>query len=743
VLKADTTTNPSATSTILLDTFQVDATGLQLVGMTSQQYQLDGALVSVTATQHGFYLYVNQNQGSSTPSAEVEGILFDPTSGQASIVQPLMNVGIWAQRMMMDTLGRNLVLVAGQNCESLWFTTFSPADGSITLETSASMDCGVLFSPVAFDPTGRFLYARFGDATMHIFDTSTGTEIASSPLPGSLEPEIGGQADPQGPYAYQPGPPPGLGVSVYGIDSTTGYPVLPTAFSTPLFSGRELLVGPATVNVNGQPVQVPAVGLSATSLDFGSITMGQSSSLQTVTVTDTGGRALSLSSIQLSGPNAADFVESDTCMASPQIGPGKSCAISIRYSPAAVGSSSAAVLITDDAAGSPQQIALTGAAVAPPNPTPGVTLNPNPFNIAGTITEGTSSATQNVVLTNSGNAALHVQSVVLGGTNAGDFNVIANGCIGTLAANANCVISVVFTPSGPSVRAATLTFSDDAPGSPQVLNVYGTGGFAANFNGTTTAQFNLQVTAGAGFSGTVSFTCTGVPFVAACTVPGSLSISNGATTPFEVTVSTTAGGSMPVLAPPSLPGLRPPVRLLIEVGVAVAIAFWLSRRRERWRPAGMPVFGALAVVLAAAVTLEVGCGGGSSPAPQTAPAPPSSPQAAATPSMQPAGGIISTGFPTVTISDGTAGATIYYTTDGSTPTTSSRTYSSGFTLNAPTTVQAMAAATGYANSAVAVATYKFQTPSGSTTIVVTPTAVPSGSSKQLQLNPINLTLTVK
>jgi hypothetical protein len=53
----------------------------------------------------------------------------------------------------------------------------------------------------------------------------------------------------------------------------------------------------------------------------------------------------------------------------------------------------------------------------------------------------------------------------------------------------------------------------------------------------------------------------------------------------------------------------------------------------------------------------------------------------------------------------------------------------------------MAIALNYANSAVASATFKFQTPSG--TITLTPTATPSGSSKQLPLTPILLTLNVQ
>lgn len=63
------------------------------------------------------------------------------------------------------------------------------------------------------------------------------------------------------------------------------------------------------------------------------------------------------------------------------------------------------------------------------------------------------------------------------------------------------------------------------------------------------------------------------------------------------------------------------------------------------------------------------------------------------------------GSVSVSISDSTSGSTIYYTTNGTTPTTSSSVYSSPITVTAAMTIQAIAAASGYANSAVASATY--------------------------------------
>jgi uncharacterized repeat protein (TIGR03803 family) len=81
----------------------------------------------------------------------------------------------------------------------------------------------------------------------------------------------------------------------------------------------------------------------------------------------------------------------------------------------------------------------------------------------------------------------------------------------------------------------------------------------------------------------------------------------------------------------------------------------------------------------------------------------------ATPVFSPAAGL----FPsaqTVTISDATPSATIYYTTDGTNPTASSTAYSGLITVSLTETIEAIAVASGLANSPVASATYGIQTP---------------------------------
>jgi Chitobiase/beta-hexosaminidase C-terminal domain/FG-GAP-like repeat len=88
----------------------------------------------------------------------------------------------------------------------------------------------------------------------------------------------------------------------------------------------------------------------------------------------------------------------------------------------------------------------------------------------------------------------------------------------------------------------------------------------------------------------------------------------------------------------------------------------------------------------------------------------SPPSPAATPAFTPAGGTTFSSTLSVSIADATPGATIYYTTNGSAPTTSSSVYSGPITISASTTIEAIATASGFAQSAVASAAYTLQSP---------------------------------
>ena len=90
---------------------------------------------------------------------------------------------------------------------------------------------------------------------------------------------------------------------------------------------------------------------------------------------------------------------------------------------------------------------------------------------------------------------------------------------------------------------------------------------------------------------------------------------------------------------------------------------------------------------------------------------------AATPTFSPAGGSYNAAQ-TVTISDATSGATIYYTTDGTTPTTSSSVYGAPITVSSSTVLKAIAVASGLPTSNVAAASYVINSATNGTSLSV-------------------------
>jgi hypothetical protein len=259
---------------------------------------------------------------------------------------------------------------------------------------------------------------------------------------------------------------------------------------TPTATGSRSASVSITDNATGSPHTValsgtgttpaPAVSLSPSSLTFSSQAVGTTSAAQTVTLKNSGTADLTISSIGLSGTNAGDFAQSNTCPSSSStLAAGASCTISVTFTPTATGTRSASVSITDNASGSPHTVALSGSGTSAP--APAVSLTPSSLSFSSQAV-GTTSAAQTVTLKNSGNAALTINTIGLTGTNAGDF-AQTNTCPispSTVAAGASCTISVTFTPTATGTRSASVSITDNASGSPHAVALSGTGSSTSN-----------------------------------------------------------------------------------------------------------------------------------------------------------------------------------------------------------------------------------------------------------------------
>ncbi len=205
---------------------------------------------------------------------------------------------------------------------------------------------------------------------------------------------------------------------------------------------------------------LPAVALYPGGLGFGTQVIGTASNPQTLTLFNTGGGVLKLTSIVTS----ANFGQSNNCGS--KLAPQASCTITVFFRPHQVGALNGTITVTDNASYSPQTAPLYGVGTA-------MTLEPSGLNF-GDQAVGTDSQPQTVTLTNYGKLPVHISHVGLTGTNPGAF-FQTNTCGKSVPAQASCTISVTFAPEYRGSKSATLSVTDDGGASPQTVMLTGSG----------------------------------------------------------------------------------------------------------------------------------------------------------------------------------------------------------------------------------------------------------------------------
>ena len=209
-----------------------------------------------------------------------------------------------------------------------------------------------------------------------------------------------------------------------------------------------------------------AISASPSSLSFGSQQVGTPSSSLPVMITNKGGTAVNLWQIAFVGANAGDFSKSNTSTCGNSLGAGANCTVNVIFTPAAAGSRTASLLISDDGGGSPQAVTLAGTG------TSGSAARLSSSAVVfGEQAVGTSSHGEMVVLTNAGDRPLAIGSMTVAGASGRDF-VQTNTCRSSLAPGASCTIEIRFTPRAMGTRTAVINVLRS--GSLQ-LKVQGTG----------------------------------------------------------------------------------------------------------------------------------------------------------------------------------------------------------------------------------------------------------------------------
>jgi len=204
----------------------------------------------------------------------------------------------------------------------------------------------------------------------------------------------------------------------------------------------------------------PAVTVSPASLNFPAQLVNSKSAAQTVTVSNGGSVAVTISGIATSG----DFTQTHTCLSS--IAAGKSCTIKVTFAPTATGTRTGTLTFTLPTG--TQTVALTGTGT-PKGTTEGLTVSPASLAF-GLVAPG-DSPSMYVTLTNTNGVVVGLGSIGISGSTA--FTKTKT-CGSTLAAGAACTVTVTFTPTAFVAYSGTLSVTESA-GAVHKVTLSGTG----------------------------------------------------------------------------------------------------------------------------------------------------------------------------------------------------------------------------------------------------------------------------
>ncbi len=228
-------------------------------------------------------------------------------------------------------------------------------------------------------------------------------------------------------------------------------------------SANQTATQPFTVSILAEPDTLsfsPTTGLS-----FSPQLVGTASATQAETVTNNGSSAVAINSTGLAGINAADFSQTNNCGSS--LAAGASCGLTVTFRPNQTGIRSGLIKIVDSTLGSPHSVSLNGV---------GLTSGAN-ATLSTTILTfgdqllGTTSPAQSLTLSNYGTTTLNIMSIAA----SADFGETDTCSGSTLASGASCTIDVTFKPGAAGSASGTLSITDDALSSPQIVLLSGTG----------------------------------------------------------------------------------------------------------------------------------------------------------------------------------------------------------------------------------------------------------------------------
>ncbi|MEO8186271.1 MAG: choice-of-anchor D domain-containing protein [Burkholderiaceae bacterium] len=265
----------------------------------------------------------------------------------------------------------------------------------------------------------------------------------------------------------------GMSLAASGGNCTLVFSFAPTAVGTRtsnLTIASNNSGGNVTVSLAGNATtNIPVATITPAALTFSTQQVGTSSAAQAVTLGNSGGGRLVISSVAISGLH---FTQSGNCVGA-SLAAGQVCLLSVVFVPSASGSLASTLMVAHGAAGSPLSVALAG--VGTTLPVPVLEASPSPVAFPGTTAVGQPSSAESVIITNAGPGSLTLGAI---STNSSEF-VLAGGTTGGCAAamiiaqGASCSVDVRFSPAAPGARTGGLSIASTGTPSPLIVALAG------------------------------------------------------------------------------------------------------------------------------------------------------------------------------------------------------------------------------------------------------------------------------
>ena len=205
---------------------------------------------------------------------------------------------------------------------------------------------------------------------------------------------------------------------------------------------------------------VPLKSTPSNTLSMGGVVIATSGT-QSINIENIGGVDVTVSSIEIAGTDAAEFFWAGNCLV--LLAPGASCEIQVTFSPQTIDAKEALLRIHTDF---PEQalieVSLLGEGWDIPQPRIGVSSSNIELGLAS-LGFATSRA---MTMINGGDSNLVVTSIVIEGTNAGDFSVTQD-CIRVLTPGQQCVETISFAPGTLGAKSASLIIASNDPANAQ------------------------------------------------------------------------------------------------------------------------------------------------------------------------------------------------------------------------------------------------------------------------------------